>query len=169
MKSRLHRRALLRWMAATGISLPILLRAPLAAEPPAATQSLQAFLDTYLQRLFPHPELDTSVYTEIATVMAGAIEANPALDELVAAGRIDLDAGDTLWLELDESQQRAALQDIEPTAFFQALRALGGLLFYNTPAVWRVIGYEGSSFEKGGYLSRGFDDIDWLPEVINED
>ena len=33
---------------------------------------------------------------------------------------------------------------------------------YNDERVWSHIGYEGSSFEKGGYLGRGFDDIDWL-------
>ena len=31
-----------------------------------------------------------------------------------------------------------------------------------TARVWAHIGYEGSSFERGGYLQRGFDDIDWL-------
>ena len=29
---------------------------------------------------------------------------------------------------------------------------------------WKKLGYEGSSAEHGGYLHRGFDDIDWLPK-----
>jgi hypothetical protein len=33
----------------------------------------------------------------------------------------------------------------------------------NQKSVWPRLGYEGSSFEKGGYRHRGFDDIDWLP------
>jgi hypothetical protein len=33
---------------------------------------------------------------------------------------------------------------------------------YNQPAVWSLLGYEGSSYEKGGYLNRGFDDVNWL-------
>jgi len=33
---------------------------------------------------------------------------------------------------------------------------------YNQPEVWTKLGYEGSSFDKGGYLFRGFDDISWL-------
>jgi hypothetical protein len=28
--------------------------------------------------------------------------------------------------------------------------------------VWAKFGYEGPSADKGGYISRGFDDIDWL-------
>ena len=35
---------------------------------------------------------------------------------------------------------------------------------YNDPAVWKKLGFEGSSAEFGGYLSRGFDDIAWLPK-----
>ena len=34
---------------------------------------------------------------------------------------------------------------------------------YDDHEVWDLLGYEGSSFEKGGYLHRGFDDLDWLP------
>ena len=33
---------------------------------------------------------------------------------------------------------------------------------YNQKAVWPKFGYEGSSADKGGYINRGFDDIDWL-------
>jgi hypothetical protein len=28
--------------------------------------------------------------------------------------------------------------------------------------VWPAFGYEGESASKGGYISRGFDDITWL-------
>ena len=34
---------------------------------------------------------------------------------------------------------------------------------YNQPEIWPKFGYEGSSAEHGGYLARGFDDINWLP------
>ena len=33
---------------------------------------------------------------------------------------------------------------------------------YNNPEVWPKFGYEGSSAEHGGYINRGFSDIDWL-------
>jgi hypothetical protein len=29
--------------------------------------------------------------------------------------------------------------------------------------VWELVGYEGPSYDRGGYLHRGFDDLDWLP------
>ncbi|TIM17407.1 MAG: gluconate 2-dehydrogenase subunit 3 family protein, partial [Mesorhizobium sp.] len=50
----------------------------------------------------------------------------------------------------------------EATPFFQAIR--GGLVvsLYNQKEVWPIFGYEGESYSKGGYIARGFDDIEWL-------
>ena len=61
-----------------------------------------------------------------------------------------------------EADRTAILKSIESDPFFQTIR--GGLVvgLYNQPEVWAQLGYEGSSFEKGGYINRGFDDIDWL-------
>ena len=36
---------------------------------------------------------------------------------------------------------------------------------YNNPEVWKVLGYEGPSAELGGYINRGFSDIDWLQDA----
>ena len=46
--------------------------------------------------------------------------------------------------------------------FFQKVRA--GLVtgLYNQKEIWPIFGYEGESFSKGGYIHRGFDDINWL-------
>ena len=54
------------------------------------------------------------------------------------------------------------LRGMEESAFFQQIR--GGLVtgLYNQKAVWPIFGYEGSSFEFGGYIERGFNDINWL-------
>ena len=61
-----------------------------------------------------------------------------------------------------ESDRVAMLRSIEDSEFFKTMR--GGLVvsLYNQPAVWEKLGYEGPSFDKGGYLYRGFDDIEWL-------
>ncbi|TIP97312.1 MAG: gluconate 2-dehydrogenase subunit 3 family protein, partial [Mesorhizobium sp.] len=61
-----------------------------------------------------------------------------------------------------EEQRVAALREIEDTPFFQAVR--GGLVvgLYNQKEIWPIFGYEGESYSKGGYMARGFDDIEWL-------
>ena len=54
------------------------------------------------------------------------------------------------------------LRSMEDSAFFQKVR--GGLVtgLYNQKAVWPLFGYEGESYSQGGYIDRGFDDINWL-------
>ncbi|MBY8977499.1 Twin-arginine translocation pathway signal [Rhodobacteraceae bacterium NNCM2] len=61
-----------------------------------------------------------------------------------------------------ERDRVAMLKSIEETPFFQTIR--GGLVvgLYNQKEIWGHFGYEGASFEHGGYIERGFDDIAWL-------
>jgi len=68
------------------------------------------------------------------------------------------------FADLDEASQIAALQSVESQPFFAAIQMNVGVTFYYHPAVWALLGYEGPSFDKGGYLHRGSGDIDWLPE-----
>jgi hypothetical protein len=61
-----------------------------------------------------------------------------------------------------EEDRVKILQSMEATPFFQTVR--GGLVtgLYNQKEVWPIFGYEGESYSKGGYISRGFNDINWL-------
>ena len=54
------------------------------------------------------------------------------------------------------------LRGMEDSSFFQTVR--GGLVtgLYNNKEVWPLFGYEGESFTKGGYIDRGFNDINWI-------
>ena len=56
------------------------------------------------------------------------------------------------------------LKKIESSKFFQHVRSTTVVTLYNDPEVWGLLGYEGASFDKGGYINRGFNDLDWLPE-----
>ncbi len=59
----------------------------------------------------------------------------------------------------------ALLHGIEATPFFNKVRSGLVVSLYNQPEIWHRFGYEGSSAEYGGYIARGFNDIDWLPAV----
>jgi hypothetical protein len=61
-----------------------------------------------------------------------------------------------------EADRVAILRAIQDGKFFQTVR--GNLItgLYNNPEVWPKFGYEGASADKGGYISRGFDDVNWL-------
>ena len=61
-----------------------------------------------------------------------------------------------------EHQRVALLNAIEKDGFFQAVRGDLVVSLYNNKDVWPIFGYEGESASKGGYIKRGFNDIDWL-------
>ena len=61
-----------------------------------------------------------------------------------------------------EADRVAILRGMEESPFFQTIR--GGLVtgLYNQKEVWPIFGYEGESYSHGGYIHRGFNDINWL-------
>jgi hypothetical protein len=64
-----------------------------------------------------------------------------------------------------ETDRVALLQGIEKGALFTKLHGDLLVTLYNNKEVWPKFGYEGSSADKGGYINRGFNDIDWLPQA----
>ena len=55
------------------------------------------------------------------------------------------------------------LREIADAEFFVFIRGVAVVTLYNDHEVWAALGYEGEAFSQGGYLHRGFDDLDWLP------
>ena len=113
--------------------------------------------------IYPHDKVGDRFYAvaikgyDTAEQKQAVTEGIAALDAAAKAAGFDsyLGAG---W----EEERVAILRGIEDTPFFQTIR--GGLVtgLYNQKDVWPIFGYEGESFSKGGYVNRGFDDIDWL-------
>jgi hypothetical protein len=113
--------------------------------------------------IYPHDKIGDEFYV-VAVKGYDTPEAAPAIEAGIAA----LDAAaqgqgfanylGTAW----ERDRVDILRAMEDSAFFQQIR--GGLVtgLYNQKAVWPIFGYEGESFSQGGYLDRGFNDINWL-------
>jgi hypothetical protein len=118
--------------------------------------------------IFPHDKLPDRFYAEAVTPYDEKAAKDRALKALLADGVADLDTHARQqhgrpYLEVPTENERVALlKAIEPGAFFQKVK--GDLVtgLYNNKALWPLFGYEGSSWEKGGYVNRGFNDIDWL-------
>lgn len=113
--------------------------------------------------IYPHDRIGDKYY---ATAIKGYDDRDK--QELVATAVTTLDklaqnAGANNYLNVKWEEDRVSLlKQVENETFFQTIR--GGLVtgLYNQKPVWALFGYEGESFSKGGYLNRGFDDIDWL-------
>ncbi len=134
-----------------------------AVEVRTITEAQMATLLQMARDIYPHDRIGDRFYAvaikgydtpEQAQMIAAGIEA------LDAAAR---EAGFESYVEAGwEADRVAILRSIEESDFFQTVR--GGLVtgLYNQKEVWPIFGYEGESFSEGGYIHRGFDDIDWL-------
>jgi hypothetical protein len=72
------------------------------------------------------------------------------------------------FFELAETFRVQALKQIETTPDFFFVQRLSVRCFYDDVEVWAAFGYEGASVHLGGYIQRGFDDLDWLPPLPND-
>lgn len=121
--------------------------------------------------IYPHDHISDAFYVRAVTPWDAKAEKDAAVRTMLEGGvaRLDQDAQErnkTPYLKVAwEADRLTLLRGIEHTAFFRALRADLVVSLYNQPAIWPKFGYEGSSAEHGGYLARGFDDIDWLQSV----
>ncbi|WP_434362179.1 hypothetical protein NF212_18415 [Parasalinivibrio latis] len=114
--------------------------------------------------IYPHPKLDDLFYAASVESIDAQAAQNPELNAAITKGIAALQASaGGAWDKASSQKQVALLQGVESDAFFQAIRGNMVVSFYDNPAIWSEFGYEGPSFEKGGYINRGFDDIEWLP------
>lgn len=130
-----------------------------------ATRELTAQQRKILFRLlrvaYPHDRFPDAPYERTAKQVEDAATEGDDGDAL-AKGLDDLDADG--FLDLDDDAATEALRKVDDEAFFKQIHATTVVALYDDREVWDLLGYEGASFDKGGYLERGFDDLDWLPD-----
>ncbi len=134
-----------------------------AVEVTVITPEQMATLLQMARDIYPHDQVPDQYY-------AVAVKGYDAEDKkaMVAEGVAALDAaaqaaGHANYVSVGWEEDRVKLlQGIETTPFFQTIRS--GLVtgLYNQKEVWPIFGYQGESFSQGGYIERGFNDIDWL-------
>ena len=121
--------------------------------------------------IYPHDFLGDSYYITAIKPWDGKAAKDPAVKSLISDGitRLDQNARDrhkVAYAEVPwEADRVVLLKEIEQSDFFQKVRGNLIVSLYNQKEVWPRFGYEGSSAELGGYINRGFADIDWLPKA----
>ncbi|PZX09773.1 Twin-arginine translocation pathway signal [Celeribacter halophilus] len=165
----LTRRELLSRASATGASFLIgsgfiaASDAAWAAETTHLDPKVFATLVQMARDIYPHDRIPDENYV---IAVKGYDSAENA--EAITAGINALNAaaqgkGFASYLDMGWEKDRVEiLRGMEESVFFQRIR--GGLVtgLYNQKTVWPIFGYEGESFSKGGYIDRGFNDINWL-------
>jgi hypothetical protein len=118
-----------------------------------------------LRVIYPHDSLGDQYYAAVVAALDADAKAGGEAAALLKDGAAGLDQAYGIpFAELSEGNQLRVLTAIQDTPFFQALRGKAIVALYNNPRVWQALGYEGASFDEGGYLERGFDDLGWLPD-----
>ncbi|WP_454719813.1 MULTISPECIES: twin-arginine translocation signal domain-containing protein [Cupriavidus] len=167
----LTRRSLLK---GTGVLIGTLaIGSPLALLAPSTVWALElAALDqgegeTLLRMgrvLFPHDKLPDAAYALLVKDLDAAAAKDAALASQLRAGTASLDklAGGR-FTDAGAERQLAAVKALEGQPFFETVRGKCVTSLYDNEIAFATFGYPGSSWEKGGYILRGFQDLKWLP------
>jgi hypothetical protein len=134
-----------------------------AVEVVALKPGTMATLVQMARDIYPHDRIPDERYVVAVkgydtAEQAPMVEAGVAALDAAAQGRGHASYLGAMW----EEERVAVLKAVEQSEFFQTVRA--GLVtdLYNQKEVWPLFGYEGESFSHGGYIARGYNDIDWL-------
>jgi hypothetical protein len=142
-----------------------------AADATTLTPATLKTLVKVARDIYPHDFLVDTYYITAIKPWDGKAAKDPAIKAMLEDGvkRLDQDAKDHHklgYVEVSwEADRVVLLQGIEQTDFFKKIRSDLVVSLYNQEELWPKFGYEGSSAEHGGYIKRGFNDIDWLPKV----
>lgn len=120
--------------------------------------------------IYPHETLlDNAPYQAVIDGILAEAGKDEKVAKLVSDGLADIDKRSNDVYKVNYvavktgAEREALLRQIELTDFFQKVR--GGLLFglYNNKALYPKFGYDGSSWEKGGFINDpSFGKVDWL-------
>ena len=124
-------------------------------------------LTKFTRDLFPHDRLDDSFYARAVAPLQQEAAKDASTRKLLSGGidqlnRFAMASSGKPYVDVpDETARVAIIKKIETGAFFNKVYNDTIVGLYNQPELWPKFGYEGPSSAKGGYLHRGFSDIDW--------
>ncbi len=113
--------------------------------------------------IYPHDKVGDEYYVVAIKGYDTAKNANAVTEGIASLDARAREMKGARYLDLGWERDRVeVLKSMADDAFFQMVR--GGLVtgLYNQKAVWPIFGYQGASYAQGGYINRGFNDINWL-------
>jgi hypothetical protein len=115
--------------------------------------------------MYPHDAVPDEVYERVSAKLAESAADDAGTARTIEQGVAGLEG----FAERSADGRLAALKAIEGSEFFELVRSTAVVEVYSDPRTWAAFGYQGPSFDKGGYLNRGFDDLDWLPDPAGDE
>jgi hypothetical protein len=113
--------------------------------------------------MYPHDALPDDVYARVGDKLAEAAREDAGAAQTIEEGVAALNGGQP-FADRSAEERLEALKAIEGSDFFELVRSTAVVEVYCDQRTWQAFGYEGASFDQGGYVDRGFNDLDWLPD-----
>ena len=119
--------------------------------------------------LYPHKKLPDAVYALLAKDLDAKASGNAASATMIKDGIAALDqAAGGSFAKASAAKRLDVAKAIEGQPFFNTVRGQCITSLYDNDMAFAVFGYPGSAWEKGGYITRGFQDLKWLPAPSKE-
>ena len=119
--------------------------------------------------LYPHKKLPDAVYAILAKDLDGSASGDVGTASMLREGISNLNAlAGGNFAKAKADKQLAIIKGMEGSGFFNTVRGQCMSSLYNNDMAFAAFGFPGSSWEKGGYITRGFQDLKWLPEPSKE-
>jgi hypothetical protein len=119
-------------------------------------------LTAMIRRMFPHDGWPDGPFQRAATAIQEAACSDARNHAQLTAGLAELQARG--FVAMDAETALRHLKAISGSSFFGFVRANVITTLYGDREVWALLGYEVDSFAQGGWIERGFADLDWLPD-----
>jgi hypothetical protein len=133
------------------------------SETATLSSTAMATITAAARTMYPHDALPDDVYVRAGDKLAEVAREDSGAARMIEEGVSALNGG-RVFVELSADEQLEALKGVEGSDFFELVRSTAVVEVYSDERTWQLCGYEGPSFDKGGYINRGFNDLDWLPD-----
>ena len=112
--------------------------------------------------MFPGKRFSDDLYMIAVDSLDGKASKDESVKSALADGVAAFDkAAGGKYIDASSKKRMKVLKSMEGEGFFNTMRGEMVNVFFNNPRVWAVAGWEGASYDKGGYYLRGFQDADW--------
>ena len=114
--------------------------------------------------LYPHKKLADAVYALLAKDLDGKASGDAAAAKQLREGIAALNgAAGGNFAKAPAKKQLEIVKAMQGQPFFATVRGQCITSLYDNDMAYATFGYPGSAWEKGGYITRGFQDLKWLP------
>ena len=114
--------------------------------------------------LYPHKKLPDAVYALLTKDLDAKAAADAGVAKQLRSGIESLNnAASGSFDKVSDARKLEIVKALEGTPFFATVRGQCVTSLYDNDMAFAVFGYPGSAWEKGGYITRGFQDLKWLP------